>query len=101
MLPASNANGNILTVRDEPTGPFVLGSPSSSSYPAAVGGSSDQTVANGLDGYTALGGNGVVGDGAGAAAAGVLARGARADVALHPAGDPAPNRIDAHHRQVT
>lgn len=86
---------NMMTVRDEP-GIGILYNASSSSYPAALGGYSYTTNANGLYGYTAQDGFGVVGLGAGAGAAGLLARGSRANLELYPAGDAPADRIDAH-----
>ncbi|MEK7422568.1 MAG: hypothetical protein AAB131_01880, partial [Actinomycetota bacterium] len=56
----SFVNANIFVVRDESGGPFFFGDSSSSSFPAAIGGYSYRTVANGLYGYTAMGGAGVV-----------------------------------------
>jgi hypothetical protein len=91
----TNVDANIFLARDEPGG-LILFNGSSSSYPAASAGYSYSTVANGVYGYTAMSGAGVVGYGTGTGAVGVLARGAGANLELYPNGAAAPGRSDAH-----
>lgn len=71
FLPLSTVNANIFTIRDQPSG-ISLGDPSNSGFPAAIGGYSYRTVANGVYGFTATTGAGVVGVGSGAIASGVF-----------------------------
>jgi hypothetical protein len=87
---------NIFVVRDVIGGIIITGDQSSSSYPAASAGYSYRTVANGMFGYTAMGGAGVVGYGTGAGSVGVLARGLSANLELFAAGAAGPARTDAH-----
>lgn len=89
---------NLFTVRDEPNpGPIiVLGSNSRSTYPAAVGGYSYRTVANGVYGFTSNAGYGLVGYATDAAGVGALARGAKANLELYAAGTAPNTRTDAH-----
>lgn len=89
------ANANIFVVRDETSG-FIFGDSSSSSFPAAIGGYSYRTVANGLYGYTAMGGAGVVGFGAGAGSTGLFAQGVRSNIEMKAAGAAPAARADAH-----
>jgi hypothetical protein len=90
------APSNIFVVRDERDGGVLQGDASSSSYPAASAGYSYRTVPNGVYGFTAMDGAGVVGYGSGANSVGVLARGLSANLELHPSGIAAPARTDAH-----
>ena len=85
VLLGTKVDANMFTVRDT-AGGFILFNQSSSGYPAAIGGYSYRTTANGVYGYTAMGGAGVVGVGVGAAAVGLRARGERAALALDPRG---------------
>lgn len=92
-------NANIFIVRDtqDTSGPLIpLFDPSSSGYPAASAGYSYKTVANGMYGYTAMGGYGVVGLGAGSNACGVLARGTRANLSLYSNGAAPAARTTAY-----
>jgi hypothetical protein len=86
---------NIFVARDTPTGIIVF-DPSSSGYPAASAGYSYRTVANGMYGYTAMSGAGVVGSGQGAGAVGMLALGVGANIELLPGGTAPSTRTDAH-----
>ena len=94
----SSYDANILLVRDEPSGFVAVGSQDSSSYPAALGGYANSTVTNGVYGLSANGGFGVVASGAGAAAAGLLARGTRANLEFENAGPTPADRSDTHQR---
>ncbi len=86
---------NLFTVRDQQTG-LVLGSQSRSAYPAAVGGYTYRTVANGVYGYTNNAGYGVVGWGANTTSIGMLARGTKANLELLSGGTAPAARTDAH-----
>jgi hypothetical protein len=89
------SNTNLFTVRDT-TGGILLFPPNGSSYPAAVAGYTNRTVANGVYGFSAMPGYGVVGYGSDDAGVGVLARGAKANVELFSAGTAPNTRSDAH-----
>lgn len=90
-------NGNILTVRDRPSGLFIAGSENASAYPAAIAGYGFSAVPHGVFGVSSNGGGfGVVGDARSDGGAGVLARGRRANVELAPDGDSPATRTDAH-----
>jgi hypothetical protein len=96
----TTVNANIFLVRDR--FPSLLSdvvlTRDASDFPSAVAGYAYRAVPNGMYGFTAVpGGYGAVAVGSGGAT-GVLARGARANVELAPAGSPPPNRIDAHRR---
>ncbi|MFN8021543.1 MAG: hypothetical protein U0Q03_08460 [Acidimicrobiales bacterium] len=91
------SNTNLFTVRDT-AGGVLLFSQNASSYPAAVGGYSYRTVANGVYGYSDMPGYGVVGYASNAAGTGVLARGTKANVELYPNGTAPIARADAHNR---
>jgi hypothetical protein len=91
-------NANIFTVRDNSEGFVIVGADNSSGYPAAVGGYANSTVANGLYGYTKNSGFGVVGYGGGSGSAGILARGARANLEFYNDGDAPSARTDIHTR---
>ena len=95
--PGGTFDANIFIVRDRSTDTPSIPD-SRSSYPAAIGGYSYRTVDNGLYGYTANAGYGVVGYGGSNAGAGVLARGGKANVELYPAGIAGPARTDGHNR---
>jgi hypothetical protein len=85
-----------MTVHDGPNGLIFLLSPASSAYPAALGGYAYGKVPNGVYGYSSNSGAGVVGQGVGAGAIGLLALGARANVEMLPAGIPPATRTDSH-----
>lgn len=89
-------NANIMTVRDQPSG-FILFNASSSDYPAAIGGYSYTTVANGVYGYTGMAGYGVVGYATATTGVGMLARGAKANIELFASGAAPSARSDAHN----
>jgi hypothetical protein len=89
------SNTNLFTVRDTISG-ILLFPPNGSSYPAAIGGYTNRTVANGVYGYSAMPGYGVVGYGSDDAGVGVLARGAKANVEMFSAGTAPNTRTDAH-----
>lgn len=95
FLFGSKVSANIFVVRDAPGG-FVLGDSSSSGYPAAIGGYSYRTVANGVYGFTGNAGYGVVGYATNAAGVGALARGAKANIELFAEGTAPTSRADAH-----
>ena len=95
LLGGDPLDANIMTVRDTPDGIVVFQS-SSSTYPAALGGYGYDKVPNGLYGYSSNGGFGLVGYGSGTGAAGVLARGARANIEMYADGDAPAARSDAH-----
>jgi len=82
--------GNIMTVRDRQ--PFLLGNPSQSDYPAALGGYGYSKELNGMYGYASEIGYGVVGFSQGGQNAGILARGDRANVELYAEGVKPPDR---------
>lgn len=86
-------DANVFLVRDQAP-PLAL-NPNSSIYPAAVAGYARTVLENGLFGFSSTGNHGVVAYGSGDAI-GLLARGGRANAKLHLAGDPAPDRTDAH-----
>lgn len=88
-------NTNLFTVRDT-IGGILLFPQNGSSYPAAIGGYTNRTVANGVYGFSAMPGYGVVGFASDAAGVGMLARGAKANVELFSAGTAPNTRTDAH-----
>jgi hypothetical protein len=96
VILGSKVNANILTVRDKEGGIIVISSPSSSVYPAAVGGYARRAVPNGMFGHSSNGGAGVVGWGSGSGATGVHARGTRANIEMFADGDAPKTRTDAH-----
>lgn len=89
------ADANIFNVRDTRSG-IALGNAGASSFPAAIAGYSYRTVANGVYGFTANPGYGVVGNATGAAGIGMLAVGAKANLQLLSAGAAPTARTDAH-----
>jgi hypothetical protein len=98
FLLGSKVSANIFVVRDTPGGFLLLGDSSSSGYPAAIGGYSYRTVANGMYGFTANAGYGVVGYGSAATGVGVLARGGKANLELQSEGTAPTSRTDAHNK---
>jgi hypothetical protein len=92
----SVTDANIMTVHDRPNGPFLFLGLANSAYPAALGGYAYGKVPNGVYGLSSNGGAGVVGYGASAGTAGVLARGSRANIEMFPAGGAPSTRTDAH-----
>ena len=91
----SMVNSNLFIARDTPS-VLGLGDPSASSSPAAVAGYSYRTVANGVYGYTAMAGSGVVGLGTGTGSTGVYAQGTRANIELKAIGTAPGARTDPH-----
>lgn len=86
-------DANVLLVRDDPS--LILLNPNGSAYPAAIAGYANSVLENGLYGFCGTGNHGVVAYGSGNSI-GLLARGGRANAQLYLAGDPAPERGDAH-----
>jgi hypothetical protein len=95
VLVGTFAAANLFIARDDRDG-VSLGNSSASGYPAASAGYAYRTVANGVYGYTATNGFGVVGSGGGNGSVGLLGRGAAANLELLPGGAAAPARSDAH-----
>ena len=92
---STSNNANILTVRDAWSG--FLANADYSQYPAAVGGYGRLTVKNGLYGYSALDGYGVVGsNGNATAGAGLLVRGSHANMQFDASGDAPSARTAAY-----
>ncbi|HEY5874418.1 MAG TPA: hypothetical protein VIT64_03920 [Ilumatobacteraceae bacterium] len=94
-FPGTKAAANIFVARDTSAG-LPAGSQSSSNFPAAVAGYSFRTVANGMYGFTANTGYGVVGAGGGTTSIGGLFRGTKSNLQLTAEGAAGPARIDAH-----
>ncbi len=94
-FPGTKAAANIFVARDTSAG-LPAGSQSSSNFPAAVAGYSFRTVANGMYGFTANTGYGVVGSGGGTTSIGGLFRGTKSNLQLLAEGAAGQARIDAH-----
>ncbi|MGD9703757.1 MAG: hypothetical protein AB7Q42_18235 [Acidimicrobiia bacterium] len=94
-FPGTKAAANIFVARDTSAG-FAVDVQSSSNFPAAVAGYSFRTVANGMYGFTANTGYGVVGAGGGTTSIGGLFKGLKSNVELLAEGAAGPARSDAH-----
>jgi hypothetical protein len=94
-FPGTKVAANIFVARDTSAG-FAPETQSSSNFPAAVAGYSFRTVANGMYGFTANTGYGVVGSGGGNTSIGAMFRGAKSNLELLAEGAAAPGRSDAH-----
>lgn len=92
-----NGPANAFLVRDVPAGVVIL-DPNRSTYPSAVAGYAQNTLAHGVYGYSSLAsGYGVVAWGTNSSGGtGLLARGASSNLELFPSGDSPLKRTDAH-----
>jgi|CXWL01.1.fsa_nt_gi hypothetical protein len=90
----SSSPANLFVFRDNSG--FFLANNNASSFPAALAGYSYRTVANGIYGYTAMGGAGVVAFGAGTGSTGLFAQGDRSNIELKAVGTAPSARADAH-----